>query len=546
MHLLIEIAGGVALLLWGVRMVRTGITRAFGSAIRRGIAAATRNRLTSFLTGFTVTGLLQSSTATALIVGSFGGRKMIAVPAGLAIMLGADVGSTVVVQVLAFDVSWISPLFLFVGVTVFLSSDDSRRRAMARVLIGLGLMLLAIKMVMLASVPLREGPTLSVLLAPMVNEPLMAILLGAALAWLAHSSLTVIVLVMTLVSLHVVEVQLAMALVLGANIGSSITPVAMNWRADPSARRIPVGNLLMRTAGVALVFWMVPWIIPYLRDLSDDPARLIANFHTGFNLAVALLFLPFVGLVAALVTRMLPDSPVAEDEKAPKHLEESALDSPGVALSSAARETLRIGDTVESMLERTMEVFKSGRSDLIKEIERDDDVVDVLHEAVKLYLTRLSRQELDPKESRRVVEILTFTTNLEHIGDIIDKNLLELAAKKIKDGTSFSTDGMAELQAMHGEVVANLKLALSVFMSGDALLARRLMEQKVHIRELEQKFAEAHYARIRDGKPESLGSSSLHLDVLRDLKRINSHITSVAYPILESTGQIAESRLIDA
>jgi phosphate:Na+ symporter len=546
MHLLIEIAGGVALLLWGVRMVRTGITRAFGSAIRRGIAAATRNRLTSFLTGFTVTGFLQSSTATALIVGSFGGRKMIAVPAGLAIMLGADVGSTVVVQVLAFDVSWISPLFLFVGVTVFLSSDDSRRRAMARVLIGLGLMLLAIKMVMLASVPLREGPTLSVLLAPMVNEPILAILLGAALAWLAHSSLTVIVLVMTLVSLHVVEVQLAMALVLGANIGSSITPVAMNWRADPSARRIPLGNLLMRTTGVALVFWMVPWIIPYLRDISDDPARLIANFHTGFNLAVALLFLPFVGIVAALVTRLLPDSPVAEDEKAPKHLEESALDSPGVALSSAARETLRIGDTVESMLERTMEVFKSGRSDLIKEIERDDDVVDVLHEAVKLYLTRLSRQELDPKESRRVVEILTFNTNLEHIGDIIDKNLLELAAKKIKDGTRFSEAGMAELQAMHSEVVANLKLALSVFMSGDALLARRLMEQKVHIRELEQKFAEAHYARIRDGKPESLGSSSLHLDVLRDLKRINSHITSVAYPILESTGQIAESRLIDA
>ena len=471
---------------------------------------------------------------------------MIAVPAGLAIMLGADVGSTVVVQVLAFDVSWISPLFLFVGVTTFLSSDDSRRRAMARVLIGLGLMLLAIKMVMLASVPLREGPTLSVLLAPMVNEPILAILLGAALAWLAHSSLTVIVLVMTLVSLHVVEVQLALALVLGANIGSSITPVAMNWRADPSARRIPLGNLMMRTAGVVLVFWMVPWIIPYLRDLSDDPARLVANFHTGFNLAVALLFLPFVGVVAALVTRMLPDSPTIDDQKAPKHLEESDLDSPGVALSSAARETLRIGDTVESMLERTMEVFKSGRTDLIKEIERDDDVVDVLHEAVKLYLTRLSRQELDPKESRRVVEILTFNTNLEHIGDIIDKNLLELAAKKIKDGTRFSEAGMTELEAMHGEVVANLKLALSVFMSGDALLARRLMEQKVHIRELEQKFAEAHYARIRDGRPDSLGSSSLHLDVLRDLKRINSHITSVAYPILESTGQIAESRLIDA
>lgn len=546
MHLLIEIAGGVALLLWGVRMVRTGVTRAFGSAIRRGIASATRNRLTSFFTGFAVTGVLQSSTATALIVSSFGGRKMIAVPAGLAIMLGADVGSTVVVQVLAFDISWISPLFLFVGVVAFLSSDDSRRRALARVLIGLGLMLLAIKLVMLASVPLREGPTLSVLLTPLVDEPILAILVGALLAWLAHSSLTVIVLVMTLVSLHVVGIQLALALVLGANIGSSITPVAMNWRADPSARRIPLGNLMMRATGVAAIYWSIPWLVPYLSDISPDPARLVANFHTGFNLAVAVVFLPLVGLVAALVIRLLPDSPMPEDEKTPKHLEESALDSPGVALSGAARETLRIGDTVESMLERTMEVFKSGRGDLIKEIERDDDVVDALHESVKLYLTRLSRQELDPRESRRVVEILTFNTNLEHIGDIIDKNLLELAAKKIKDGTAFSDAGLAELEAMHGEVVANLKLALSVFMSGDALLARRLMEQKVHIRELEQKFAEAHYARIRDGHPESLGSSSLHLDVLRDLKRINSHITSVAYPILESTGQIAESRLLDA
>lgn len=546
MHLLIEIAGGVALLLWGVRMVRTGVTRAFGSAIRRGIATATRNRLTSFLTGFAVTGVLQSSTATALIVGSFGGRKMIAVPAGLAIMLGADVGSTVVVQVLAFDVSWLSPLFLFVGVVAFLTSDDSRRRALARVLIGLGLMLLAIKLVMLASVPLREGPALSVLLAPLVDEPVLAILLGAALAWLAHSSLTVIVLVMTLVSLHVVGVQLALALVLGANIGSSITPVAMTWRADPTARRIPVGNLLMRTAGVAAIYWSIPWLVPYLSGFSSDPAHVIANFHTGFNLAVALVFLPLVGAVAALVIRILPDSAMPEDEKTPKHLEESALDSPGVALSGAARETLRIGDTVESMLERTMEVFKSGRADLIKEIERDDDVVDALHESVKLYLTRLSRQEMDPNESRRVVEILTFNTNLEHIGDIIDKNLLELAAKKLKDGTVFSEPGLAELEAMHGEVVANLKLALSVFMTGDALLARRLMEQKVHIRELEQKFAEAHYARIRDGHPESLGSSSLHLDVLRDLKRINSHITSVAYPILESTGQIAESRLLDA
>ena len=546
MELLINIAGGVALLLWGVRMVRTGVTRAFGSGIRRGVAAATRNRFSSFLTGLGITTILQSSTATALIVGSFGGRRMIAVPAGLALMLGADVGSTIVVQVLAFDVSWMSPVFLFIGVTAFLSSENSRRRAIARFFIGLGLMLLAIKMVMLASVPLREGPTISLLLAPLQSEPLLAILFAALLTWIAHSSLTVVVLIMTLVSLGVMEIHLAIAMVLGANIGSAITPVAMNWGSDPAARRVPVGNLLMRTAGVIALFSFIPWVVPYISDYSVDSAHLIANVHTGFNLVVAVIFLPLVDWVARLVIRILPDRAGPDDVLAPKHLEEDSLDTPSVALSAAARETLRMGDTVEYMLSRTMDVLRDGTLDQIKEIEREDDVVDSLHEAVKIYLTKLSRQELDPEESRRVVEILTFTTNLEHIGDIIDKNLLELAAKKLKDGSVFSKDGLEELEALHSDVLANLKLALSIFMTGDARLARRLMEQKVHIRELEQKYSEAHYNRIRDGKTESLDSSSLHLDVLRDLKRINSHITSVAYPILESTGQIAESRLRDA
>jgi phosphate:Na+ symporter len=545
MELLINIAGGVALLLWGVRMVRTGVTRAFGSGIRRGVSAATRNRFSSFFTGLGVTTILQSSTATALIVGSFGGRRMIAVPAGLALMLGADVGSTIVVQVLAFDVSWMSPVFLFIGVTAFLSSENSRRRAIARFFIGLGLMLLAIKMVMLASVPLREGPTVSLLLAPLQSEPLLAILFAALLTWIAHSSLTVIVLIMTMVSLGVVEIHLAIAMVLGANIGSAITPVAMNWGSDPAARRVPVGNLLMRTVGVILLFGFIPWIVPYFADFSIDSAHLIANVHTGFNLVVAVIFLPFVGWIARLVIRILPDRAGPDDILAPKHLEEESLDTPSVALSAAARETLRMGDTVEDMLSRTMDVLRNGTLDQIKEIEREDDIVDSLHEAVKIYLTKLSRQELDPAESRRVVEILTFTTNLEHIGDIIDKNLLELAAKKIKDGSTFSKDGLEELESLHSDVLSNLKLALSIFMTGDPRLARRLMEQKVHIRELEQKFSEAHYNRIRDGKMESLNSSSLHLDVLRDLKRINSHITSVAYPILESTGQIAESRLRD-
>ncbi|NQW08547.1 MAG: Na/Pi cotransporter family protein [Alphaproteobacteria bacterium] len=546
MQTLIEIAGGVALLLWGIRMVRTGVTRAFGSAIRRGIANATRNRFTAFCTGLVVTGILQSSTATALIVASFGARRMITLTAALAVMLGADVGSTLVVQALSFDISWLSPVLLLIGVVGFLSTEDSTRRSLSRVFIGLGLMLLAIQLVVLASHPLRDAETVSVLLRPLIDEPLLAIAVAAVLAWIAHSSLTVVVLVMTLASLQVISVQLALALVLGANVGGAITPYVMTMAGDPHARRIPLGNLLMRAAGALATVWAIQWIIPYLADLSDQTAHQVANFHTAFNLAVAIVFLPLIGMVAALVRRLLPERDEEEDEMQPRYLETSALESPSVALTCASRETLRMGDVVQTMLSRTMEVFRNNDAAVAKEIEQADDTADSLNEAIKLYLTQLSRNELDPAESRRTVEILTFTTNLEHVGDIIDKNLMELAAKKIRARASFSDEGLAEIETMHAEVLGNLQLALNVFMSGDIRMARRLLEQKVHIRELERRFSEAHYARIAARLQESVNTSSLHLDVLRDLKRINSHVTSVAYPILEDAGQIISSRLRDS
>jgi phosphate:Na+ symporter len=363
------------------------------------------------------------------------------------------------------------------------------------------------------------------------------------LTWLAHSILTVVVLVMSLASLQVISLQLALTLVLGANVGGAVTPLMMTLGQPPSARRVPLGNLLMRAAGAAGCIWAIPYLPPYLANVSFDTAHQVANFHTAFNLALALVFLPLVGPVAALVMRILPEREVVDDDKQPRYLEQSALDSPAVALTCASRETLRMGDVVSEMLGRTMEVFRRDDAGMVKEVERSDDVVDGLHEAIKIYLTRLARNELDPTESRRTVEILSFTTNLEHVGDIIDKNLMELAAKKIKTHSSFSKEGLAEIETMHAQVVGNLQLALNVFMSGDIKLARKLLEQKVMIREMEQRYSEAHYARIGAGRPESVDSSSLHLDVLRDLKRINSHVTSVAYPILEDAGEIVSSRL---
>lgn len=544
METLINIVGGVALLLWGIRMVRTGINRSFGGELRRALSLSANNRLTAFVAGLGVTTAIQSSTATALMVSSFAGRGLLTGAAALAILLGADVGTTIIVQVLSLDIGWLSPLLIAAGVFLFLSSEGSRRRSLARTMIGLGMMLLALKLIMLASAPLRDAETMSVILKPLTDELLLAVLFAAAITWAAHSSVAVVLLVISLASMQVLNIQLALALVLGANLGGAVTPVVATFRSSPAARRAPVGNLMMRTVGVLALVGLIPWLQPYLAMAGDAPARMLANFHTGFNLAVALVFLPLVPLVDKLTRRVVPDVSEEQDPSRPMYLDPEALDTPAVALACAGREALRMGDEVRRMQSKSIEVFRTNDDKLLASIEKSDDVIDSLHEAIKLYLTRLTKEELDGRESERSIEILAFTTNLEHIGDIIDKNLMELAAKKIKHHANFSDAGFAELERFHRRILANLDLALNVFMTGDIELARKLLREKVAIRDLEREFIETHFARVGERRPDSLESSSLHLDVLRDLKRINSHLTSVAYPILERAGELTESRLI--
>ena len=545
METIVNIVGGVALLLWGIRMVRTGVTRSFGAELRAVLSASAKNRITAAMAGFGVTATIQSSTATALIVSAFAGKGLVPMTAALAIMLGADVGTTVVAQVLSFDLHWLSPFLIAVGVILFLASERRKQRSFARICLGLGLMLLALRLIVMASVPLRETDAISVLLQPLAAEALLAILVAALLTWASHSSVAVVLLVMSLASMQVLSIQLALVLVLGVNLGGAMTAIGVTLGSPALARRVPIGNLIMRAVGVLLMLPLVAYVHPYLAMIGDQPARLVANFHTGFNLALLVLFLPLLGLIERLVERLAPEQAVAETPGQPRYLDLAALETPNVALACAARETLHLGDEVKQMLVSAFAVFRGNDERLVKIVETHDDVIDALHESIKLYLTRLTNEELDTNESERCIEILSFTTNLEHVGDIVDKNLMELATKKIKSQRSFSATGEGELESFHQRIVANLDLALNVFMSGDLDSARRLLLEKTAIRELERRYVETHFDRVRAGQTNSIESSSLHLDVLRDLKRINSHLTSVAYPILERAGELADSRLVN-
>lgn len=542
--ILIELVGGIALLLWGVHMVRTGVSRVLGTALRDVLRRAAGNRLAAAAAGLFVTVPLQSSTTTAIITGAFAERRLIGLAAALAVMLGADIGTAVAAQLLAIDLRLLSPIAISTGSALFTLSREATKRQIGRALIGVGLVMLALRLIVASSEPLRDAPALAAVLAALQNDIVFTAAMAALLTWLAHSSIAMILTLAGLVGAGVVPLAVAIPFVLGANAGAAIAPFVATAGSDPAGRRPALGNLLMRGSGALLALAALPWIAPFiLAHLGSGPA-LVLNLHLAFNIALALAMLPLVGPIARLVKRLMPEKPAAGDDRLrPRYLDPEAIASPPVALANASREALRLGDAVEAMLGRSIEAFAVQDPLLVKSIEAEDDVVDALHEAIKLYLTRLNQEELEPDESQRCVEILTFTTNFEHIGDIIDRNLMELAAKKMKGNLRFSAAGFAEIEAFHSRIVQNLQLALTVFMRGDIAMARQLIAEKAVVRDMEIEAVEHHLVRVGRRLPETLETSSLHLDVIRDLKRIHSHIAAVAYPILERAGELRRSRL---
>lgn len=546
--ILITLLGGVGLLLWSVRMVRTGMTRAFGASLRSLLARACSNRVKAFSVGVAVTALLQSSTATALMLASFASRKLIALPLALAVMLGADVGTALVALLYSIDVRWLWAPLLFAGVVLFNASDGDRPRGVGRMLIGLGLMLLGLTVIGQLGTQMGQSATLRLILSSLGTEqiPLLAVLAMAVLTWLSHSSLAMVLFVMSLSAGGIIDSKLAVALMLGINLGAAIVPFTALTGSSAAARHVVLGNLLMRAGGVVVALPFATQIAGALTVLSSDPAKLAIYFHFLFNSAVALLALPLVPLVAKLSARIIPDTAgTAADRRTPKHLDPSLIDTPSEALASAMRETLSMGDIVFEMLKKSLPAIEGSDLKAVKEIENADDDVDALHEAIKHYLVRTSKGDLGEEDSRRYMEILSFTTNLEHIGDIIDKNLMELASKKIKKHYAFSAEGSADLRLFHTHVLNHMQLALNVFATRDIALARRLLQAKAVMRTADFRATDQHFARLKEGRPESVETSAIHLDIVRDLKRINSHLTSVAYPILEAAGELSPSRLRD-
>lgn len=543
---LLKIIGAVALMLWGTRMVKLGFTRAYATNLQKIIAQNTNNRIKAFFAGLGVTAILQSSTATALVVTSFASKNLIGTAAGLSVMIGADVSTTLVAQVLTFDLSWVMPLFLLAGVTMHhFYEHKGRRKHIARAFIGLGLILLSLSTIKETALPLGDSETLAVVMKSLESEPLIALIVAALLTWLLHSSLAAVLIISSFAASGLISLQLGLILVLGANLGGAFIAFFMTYNMGQRPKRITGGNMMMRATSVLILFPLVI-LLPldqFFDSLSAAGSREIVNFHTFFNVLLALIFLPLVTSVSKICHSMFPKIEEAEDEsEKPHYLDSSSLESPTIALAGAARETLRIAEIVEEMFAISMTALKKEETQFLRRIGILEKQVDSLQHAIKIYMTRLNEEALDPKESDRFVQILSYSTSLEHIGDVIDVSISELIKSKIDNSVRFSPEGFQEIVEFHQIILKNMQIAQAIFMSEDPKLARDLVEGKAAVRKAASQSTQKHFKRLREGLPDAISTSSLHTDLIRDYRRVNSYVTTVAYSILENAEAHKEVR----
>nr|WP_216660570.1 MULTISPECIES: Na/Pi cotransporter family protein [unclassified Brenneria] len=538
---MLHLLSAIALLVWGTHIVRTGIMRVYGASLRRVLSESVEKKPWAFMAGIGVTALVQSSNATALLTTSFVSQRLVALAPALVIILGADVGTALMVRILTFDFSWLSPLLIFLGVIFFLSRKQTRVGQIGRVAIGLGLILLALEMIVAAATPITQTAGVKVLFSSLTGDIMLDALVGALFAVVSYSSLAAVLLTATLTASGVISLEVAMCLVIGANLGSGLLIMIGSTTQNAAGRRVALGSVLFKLIGCLFVLPFVEPLSRWLARLPLEPEELVIYFHLFYNLIRCLILIPFAEMVARLSCVMIADSPEVDIQMRPRHLDTSALDTPALALTNAARETLRIGDVVEQMLRLYREVLQ-GDPMQRREIRRLDDDVDVLYTAIKLYLAQIQKDSLDERDSRRWAEVIEVALNLEQAGDIIERMADDVANTSLTARRAFSAQGLTELNTLHDQLLANLRLGLSVFLSEDITSAKRLRRAKHRFRILNRRYAHAHVDRLHQQNVQSLETSSLHLGLLGDMNRLNSLFCAVAYNVLTVSQDEDEER----
>lgn len=544
--LFLGIIGGLGLFLFGMFYLNDALQKIAGAKLRDILMKLTRSPLKGMGAGLFVTLLNQSSSATTVLEVSLVSAGLITFYQTLAITMGAEIGSTVTSQLLAFRLADYSVLIAGAGFFMTALSHSRKWKNTGEALLGFGILFLGMKIMADMLAPLRGyAPFLSMMTG--MEEPLLGILAGFGFTAIIQSSGATAGIVIALALAGAINLKQAVLINLGAQVGTCITALIASIGRGREGRRVALWHLFHQTAGVAVVYplltvfkingesawlYIAEWVTRHV-FFANDLARQIAMAHTlaaVLNAAVFFMLLPVVYKLMLLIM------PVKEQDKpfGPQFIDDNLLPTPALALEQARREVSREGEIVSDMLKASLNLFRCQDLRMCDTVSLKDIRADILRNAIVAYLSKLAQGALTEDQSQQQSKLLLIASDLEEIGDIVDKNIVPLARKKIGFNMNFSEDGWKDIVELHAKVSANLELAVAALKDDNMRLAQAVAGTKVEINEFESEMRKRHVGRLNAGLKETLETSSVHLDLIDHFKRINSHTATIGMTI---TGQ---------
>ena len=541
--IILNLAAAAALLIWAVRLVRTSFERAFSSQMRQWLKLTTGNRLTAAMTGVGISIMLQSSTAVALLLASFMPASAMSVSMGLAIILGADLGSAIVVQILSSRISLLTPLLLLSGVFFFMRTNRRVLRQIGRILIGLSLIFVSLGMISEASAPLANNAAIKNIFIYLSDDLLTGFVLAAFLAWMMHSSIAAVLLFATLAANGVLPLNAAFAMTLGANLGGSFIAVFLTLKSDINIRKVVLANLLLRGGGALVALGLIHEFDIINHIFGATSQLKVLNFHLVFNAAVLLAGIILLTPASGFVAILLPEKQDTEELSMRSVLDLSVQNEPARAFACVRRELVDMGNRIENMLRDAMDLFENYDENIAERLRAEQRNIAKNAFDLRVYLSGIRSDDPNEDTGTRAFDFAGTATNLESGADAIGRKIVTLAKRMHHDRTHFSEDGRHELMDFYDKVLRNIQQGILVLMSEDVETARELVAQKEMIRELNQKLERKHLTRLRQGLTETIETSAIHIDLLRSLKVLNTGFAMIAYPLLREHGALLKSRL---
>jgi len=555
MFMIFGLLGGLGLFLFGMEMMSSSMQRSAGGKMRSILGALTRNRFVGVAVGAFVTMVIQSSSATTVMLVSFVQAQLMTFGQTLGVILGADIGTTITAQLIAFKLTDYALLMIAIGFGLKFLAKKDKLRNIGDVLLGFGLLFYGMHVMSKAMYPLRSYTPFLNMLTELEN-PILGIMVGAAFTAMIQSSSAFTGIIIVLAQQGFLTLDAGIPLIFGANIGTCITAALASIGADREAKRVALAHTMFKVLGVGLAIAFIPLLAKLIQNISpggvidttDQAAlakfipRQIANAHTVFNVSLTLIFLPLTGLFGKLIMRMLPDM---EEKAAPRYdarfLEPSLLSTPALALNLAKVEIIKMGELVKEMAVKSIDPFFSGDLSELDALHEMEDRVDMLDKQISAYLIDIGKKALNMEQTDEVYLMLHVTKQYEQIADIIDKELRPLAQNKTAKATPFSEQGAAEVREYHLKMIKQIARSIDTFTNSSLEKAIKMTKKQAKYVALEGDLRQHHFQRLQENVQESVSTSGIHLDLMDCMRKMNSYSANIARALVQRYGEKSEN-----